>query len=1179
MAIESTNFFSFLKQTRSPIGLVDLYNLSEIYDSQQRDALRNLLLDPEGLDQISGLTKEGLQKEDLRLIGGLEKPVINSLSLFDQTDNRVSFDLSTMIRVGYPLGEPGKHSFISDQFSDNLIVLHGGLAAKNIEYDFIDENGEVKTTSVSTSRESLFNSQSSGGKYVNASYPGLLRVRRRSHINTLKLNSKLFVEKSSIIESPAAKIKIPVYMRTSGNTSPSVTLLESFATKNSPFVLPIKVTGTGSFAIGSGALQSNNYYFGYEIKRKSDLTSVVSNTYTGSKEETKISVSFNLNGTVGNGVECFLYIYCAPSIIKILDISGLGLQEDAGKDIGLVGFDNLEELDISGNNLSTIPTWLKVNYKTLKILKTRDNSFWNNGIVSYFDYQSDPGVVGAANMSAPVITASQILSYSGYRASTDTTTATDATGKVTGYDGTVSTIADSDGTNTAKFIEVRKDEIAGNTPCVIDEANGFRVFTALTELNIGSSFRHHNADFSKVFPNIKDLVMDRPNYGSSPKVAFGLLPRLKNNSELMSYNVRYQKTLGGNIKYVGAKTQYNAADSDNTQFIGQFKMRYWNSHDAGFGEGTDGRVRGGICTNDNMIATGKIPNTQDDSEKRYSLVNGTDDVAAAWSAWLDNTEEIEIHRNDIAFNIAEGETLNWKKLKTLRIRYLEEQGPDTKVVYNAGLAANATDSFDIITSSAIRTIDGWRQGWGGRMFSIKNAPNLQTLYIGSANWEGYEGKYLLPENFAINATSINEQNQLRNFQIHSLKDGYNKNLEFRSDDFLKLGKVRYLEMRDSYYAGRMPAFVNETVNSDSLSIYFKLNKFYDISSIGTNFNNRLSTVYGPQGGWTVGGQLLPNFKVVGTNSRLYNVQFWSSLYPRYIGSWYQVAKRNKPAWNMLYGVTGAPSGVTEEIYTTTQTWTSKDEPSGTAGLSNLLESSASFTATNYLRTGDIVLDSGNNEIGRVLQIRNGSPTYIYISEEVNVSGATLKFKRAGQDISAYFNNCTNLRYLYLQNCSLTGTIPNFVGNYGRLERIRFSSNLLTTYQLGTLQNITGAAISKTNKPNLREFDLSYNALTKESIRRLISDAHAVAVFYGNNLNPITINVLATKADLTANNYVNWTEEEIFTEGTAGVPGVAGDPEADPPVAETPAIPATPDPLLVKYNQLGDTYPKITFKLN
>ena len=137
MAIESTNFFSFLQQTRSPIGLVDQYNLSEIYASDQNDALRNLLLDPEGLDQIYGISQgdNRVIKEDVRLIGGLESPVVESLGLFDETSPSISFDLSTYVRVGADVGEPGKQSFISPSQSDNLIAFHGGIAAKNIEYN------------------------------------------------------------------------------------------------------------------------------------------------------------------------------------------------------------------------------------------------------------------------------------------------------------------------------------------------------------------------------------------------------------------------------------------------------------------------------------------------------------------------------------------------------------------------------------------------------------------------------------------------------------------------------------------------------------------------------------------------------------------------------------------------------------------------------------------------------------------------------------------------------------------------------------------------------------------------------------------------------------------------------------------------------------------------------------
>ena len=1183
MAIESTNFFSFLQQTRSPIGLVDEYNLSEIYESDQRDALVNLLLDPNGLDQIAGLSKEGLQKEDLRLIGGLEKPVIDSLAIFDRTDSNVSFDLSTMIRVGDPIGEPGKQSFVSSQFSDNLVVLHGGLAAKNIEYDFIDENGEIRTTSVSTSRESLFNSQvnATSGEYTQALFPGLLRVRRRSHINQLKLNNKLFVEKSTIVESPAAKINIPVYMRTSANTTPAVTALQSYATKNSPFVLPIKVTGGGSFKLGPRVVQSNNYYFGYEIKRKSDLVSVVSKTYDNSKEDPTISVSFNLNGTVGNGVDCFLYIYCVPALIKELDISGLGLKEDAGKDLGLVGFDNLEILNISSNDLSTIPTWLKVNYKTLKQLILKGNSYWNNGIISYFDYQTNPGKRGSANQSIPPLSVTQVLGYSGYKATAAANGETDATGKITDYDGTLSTVVDALDTGKTltqrKYIDSRKNELSGVASCNFDEANGFRQFIALETLDIGPSFRHNNTDFSKIFPNLRDLIMNRPDDATSPKVAYGLIPRLNNSNLLMSYNIRHQRSLGGSIKYAGSKVNYNSADADNSQFVGQFKMRYWNSDHVGLDANVE--LCGGICADDGMISSGKIKsNRTDDGEYRYSQV-ASGEAAEAWSGWLNNLETINIWRNDLAFVIADGQSLNWKKLKNVTTAYNGAHGTDYKIAYNAGLSASASDSVDILNSSSISYISAWHGGWGGRLFSINQAKQLTSLYIGYNWWEGYEnGKYVLPDNFAINTENLDEQNQLQNFQLHYLLDGANKGLQFRQTDLLKLGKLRYFELRDSYFTGVLPPFVDETVNTDIIAIYMGNNRFHDISNLGTNKNNRFQTIWAPYQGTGYGGCLLPNYKVVGSNNRLYNVQFYGSLFTNYSGGWDDASKRNKPAFNMLYGDVNAPAGLTQEIATPSQTWTSKDGPGGSQAVSNILEASSSFTISNSIRVGDRVLNSSNDEIATVLQIRNGNPAYIYVSENLNLSGATLKFKRAGQDISQYFSNCTALRYLYLQNCSLTGTIPSFSGNNGSLERIRLQDNLFTTYQVGTLQNITGAAINKTSRPRLREVNLSYNALTKNAIRAIISDAYDIAQFYGNNLNTININLLATKADLESGSFINWLETEIFTEGTPAVPGIPGNPEADPPVPEVPGIPPSPDPLLVKFNQLGSLYPQVRVNL-
>ena len=151
-------FFSFLQKTRPEIGLTDVYNLGEIYDADERYALSNIFLDPEGLDQIYQLSQNA-NKEDIRTIGGLEGSVIHSLAISRHTLERVDRDLARQLTTDKALGEPGKHSFVTTANSDNLIVLNGGIAANNIEYNFLDENGDLRTTTVPTSRDSLFNSR------------------------------------------------------------------------------------------------------------------------------------------------------------------------------------------------------------------------------------------------------------------------------------------------------------------------------------------------------------------------------------------------------------------------------------------------------------------------------------------------------------------------------------------------------------------------------------------------------------------------------------------------------------------------------------------------------------------------------------------------------------------------------------------------------------------------------------------------------------------------------------------------------------------------------------------------------------------------------------------------------------------------------------------------------------
>ncbi len=1191
MAIESTNFFSFLQQTRSPIGLVDQYNLSEIYTSDQNDALRSLLLDPEGLDEIYNLSQGGVIKEDIRLVGGLKSPAVESLGLLRETAPSVSGDLASYVRVGADVGEPGKQSFISPTQSGNLVVFHGGLAARNIEYNYLNIDGESKTTAVSTSRESLFNTQADAdGNYTSASFAGsTVRVRRRGHFNELKLNNRLFVKKSTITESPGAIMRIPTYVRTPGTPSPAAVILDAYATKNSPLELPIKVLGGGSFTLGTVTPQNEAYYFGYEIKRKSDGASVATDVYfnDGGAKPASISVSFNLNGTIGNNTECILLIYCSPSIIKSLNLAGLGIKEDLGKDIGLVGFDVLEEINLSSNGLKNIPTWLKVNYKTLRTINLTGNPFYNNGPTAYFDHQNNIGKSGSSSGTPPLRSAVQVLAYSGFQDSANAgSNGTDATGKYSSYDGTLATAIDGAGN---EFVDARLDDVNGDTSCVINEENGFRVFDKVESLSLGSSFYLRNADFSKLFPELLNVYIPRTRGGG--EIYYGSLPKLNNNlnSAGISFNLSNQYNANGNIRWVGDNPTYENTDTNaqKNQFIGQFKVKSWNTNYC-YG------VCGGVCTDSGMLGS-KIPNTAQDGLNKFSQVtkSGTATAATAWSGWTENMQSLNVYASGVAVNVAEGPSLEWKKLSYLQVGYGRSYG-GSMVRYNQTkdgsnpYTAGDLDAYDKLYANKLTSIQAYYSGWYGRLFSIAdNAKSLKTLQIGNNDWEGYTdtdgSQYIFPDNFVERGkTNISDQSKVSTLYLYYLHNGSSKELQFRSDEFVDMGNLTYIDMRQCYFWGIFPEFINQTKSTSAINIYLYANRFYDLRNLGANLNSRFRTLWAPNQGISRGGAIIPSFDTgTSSNNTLYDCEFYGSLYPYYPGAWNVAGKRNRKVFSALKGVQGVPTSSTSvdpvswasiayERNSVPTTFTSRNR-AGTATTSRVLRADTDTNLQNYVRVGDEVYTSasGGAPIGKVCQVRNTPGSYVVITEEKSYSGQALFFQRAGVDAKDYFRNCTNLGYVYLNDCSLVGTVPDFKGNSGRLYRVRLQSNLLTKYRTGTLANITGQAIGRTSRPNLQEFNLSNNPLSLTSIRDIIQDAYDMAVYYGSNMYSVTINLTNTKADIANETLSNYTNDEIFYLGTPGNPG------ADPPIS------ATPDPLLSKFNQLGsgNIYSRVNIILN
>ena len=1089
------DFFSFLRQTRSEIGLTDVYNLGEIYDSDERFALSNIFLDPDGLDQIYELSRGGVVKEDIRTIGGVVQSVIHSVTLTKETLERVDFNLSQQLTTDKALGDPGKHSFVTDASSDNVIILHGGIAANSIEYKFLDENGELRTTTVPTSRESLFNSQKNvDGRFTSASYPGLFRIRRRSHFNTLRLDSSLLIPADTIVESPTDTLNIPIYMRTPANTSPAVNLLQCYATKNSPLILRVRISNSASFSIKRAVASLSPFVFGYELKRRSDLALVRSQVISDSGGRDTVPISISTDGTIGDNTDCMLYIYLDPTQVTDLNISGLGLVEDAGKDIGLVGFNNLERLNFSSNRLSTLPVWLKTLNEKLKYLNISGNSWRNNGLVQYFDYQDMNG-----GETVPQLTGIQILAYSGY----------DSSGKIAAYDGSYATAQDSAGN---LYKDYRRTDSG-----TINAANGFRVFDQVEELILGGSIRCKNADFSKIFPNLQSLSINDQN---DKNLYSEYIPKLRNNGQFFGLSFIGQFNLTGGINYLGDTLVWDDSDSASIQqqFVGQFKIGSINLN------GT--RITGGILTNAH-VAPGS-------------------DVTAAWSGWLENLQTFNsYYQGAIAFKLAEGRFVEWKKLQSINISHNARRGGQSLVEYNSDVSGtNEEEANDVINAPQLTSIEAYNAGWYGKVPSIEQAPNLTHINIGSNNWDGYTAlnglQYILPSNFAPS----NKSSALEFLYIHDMDNGGNNKLEFREDDFDNLPSLYYFYVKNSYFRGKLPNISDNSYTSgvNNMHFYIHNNRFRDVSSLGKS--KRIYLIYSPNQGVSMGGCLLPQFNLKGGNNNLYDVRFGESLRYNYPSNWKDSSKRNKPIAPIFLG--------TEEKETLSEvTWTvDANEPDKL----NVASGSANLSAN--ILVGDEVWQGSNNLNARVTQV-DYENNFIYITNgSTGLSGATLSFKRRGQDISSYFNNYSKLRYLYISNNRLSGAIPSFLGCTS-LQNVDLYSNLFTTYKKGTLQNITGSG-SINRSASLSRFYAYSNPLSVQSIRNLIEDAYECAQYFAEKrlIFNVKIDIKSTKYDPASGLFINYTQNEIFNQTSTST---------DPATDETITI---EDPLLLKYNQLG-----------
>ena len=700
-------------------------------------------------------------------------------------------------------------------------------------------------------------------------------------------------------------------------------------------------------------------------------------------------------------------------------------------------------------------------------------------------------------------------------------------------------------------MNARANAIAGTTEVTTDLANGFRPFGLVTDLNLGATVRLVNADFSKLFPGLRNLTIDRPS-DQSPQVYWGLIPKLNNNKGLMSINLSgHAGNLGGSIRHFGDTLQWDSSSGSwNTakadQFIGQFAIKNFNVYSRG-----GGSFFGGILTDANDVPS----ITVDGVSKYHHITSGT--KIDAWTAWTTNLEVLQLTRNDIAFKITGAE---WKALRNVNLHWVGDYGTRNKVEYKSE-SGNPTNAADIINAPILNRIDAWRSGWWGKLFSIQGANSLRVANLGANEWNGYEGptgeEYLFPENFATAATTASFSN-LQYLYLHYLTNAGNKNLELRPEDLQNLPKLIQVHFTDSFVGGVFPSIPNSPLTSGvNVGFWIRNSRFRDLRALGSTQSSRVNVIWAPDQGSGVGGALLPVFAPAGTNSVLYYVNFNGSLSSRYSSSWGVGAKRGGV-------ITPLAPGQASESVTPSVTWSSRNNNNTANAVSSKLfhSSLGSYFPSQEIMVGDRV-EVGGSILGTVAQIDRNS-SFIYLDTEVSISGQSLTFRRQGQNISTYFKNHSALDQLYLERCKLVGNLPTFEG-CSNLRIMSLSGNLLSGYVSGTFQNITGVSVNRLSTPRLRICNLNNNAFTQSSIRSMIGDLHAVAVYFSEkNITPnIIVRLLSTKLNTSTSQYQNWSRGEIFNQTSSSGGGNT-----------------IPDALETKFNQLGpgSLYPGITIEL-
>jgi hypothetical protein len=1087
--MSETVFQGFGQFSRPDIGLISdsFSNLSEIFQSDKRDALRNILIQPETLDLIRGLY-EDISREDLRSASGLDRlllPSLNQLSevFLDRIPTRlyVNKDYYT---PEYTLGSVGS----SQVKTDNILIFNGSIQCQGATYreKALDTNSSVFSTSVnrtvamSTSRASLFNAEQGTGNnvgwFASANYAGGIRVRRRSHVNRVFLPKTSFLQKSEILENPTHAITLNVDNGNTDTTEP----VKLLATKNTPLRVfcrmaegNIKLYFTDSAA---------PYFYGFQIQPAQqrpnsapvDFLPVEQVTQnTGSLGPFDVPIDITTTG-FQNLYDLYLYLYVNPQKVRGIEFSGIDIKEFPDqKDMGLVGFDNLAIFKVSGGSMTILPLWLKTLDDTLETLDLAGSGDrWRNGSMGWFDIRNSSATVNniSGTGQKPLYT---VVSY----------LTVPKAGTFLNEDG--------DDWNDDLFEDYVKNA-AGRVSSIDNPSSyEYRVFSALKILRLGDRFYGYSPRFDDVFPNLRELSWrqdDNRNY----RILWGDLPKMNNNGNILSYDI-FGSRASGSITDIGTSTDIADDTLNGDCYVSYYKFRSFN-------------VAGRYGANHNI--TGFINNPDDGSD---------------WSAWTSNTQSINIRWTQVSIDL---QSVEWSSLTSLNAAFSGGAKFDTSINGNFEtnpLRLQKLGSLDLYGSST----DGPMASLG----TVNDTKQLTKINIGACSGidpvteDGID--FLLPSNFAP-PRSEGDDHKLTRFYINDFANSY----RFRKNDLENLYElVDFRAERENTSStsmtGRFPIFplkrFKET-DTKSIAIRIERSNFYDLSSLSVSdtnyyFSRDIRTIKAFSQNVSGKGAILPSFEGSSVSQVEY-IDVNSSLPSTYPSDWSVASLRDACIFD-----SDSPTTVSGLSLVTL-------EPPSTSEEDDKVHKLTGGTA---LKQKVMVNDSVKNASGDTLAtVMSVSDTEIVITNSIPGSlPGTLYFHRQTVDITGWFNSgFSELKQFRAANCRLSGT---FSINNG------FSKVIDTTFAAVMLQNnllfgYTTGTLGKIFTGNNRKItvDLSNNNFPITVIKNIINEV--VSLDSSTSFNNCLVKLAGNKLN-ASNVYSNYTQDELFPTTTSAGPDV------------------------------------------